>query len=128
MNATMNAYSNPLSCDRSEPITYHTPLHSRTLCPWEYVLDTDPNRFPPVLTMAKCKCVRCFDNYTCKPVLYSINVLHKQCINGSNKWVRRTQLISVACTCSRPAFTQVKKKRLSDLLSINSILRDGILP
>jgi hypothetical protein len=110
VNATINAYSNPLSCDRSAPITHNTPLHSRTLCPWEFVNDIDPNRFPPVLTMAKCTCARCFDNYACKPVFYSIHVLQKHCVNGSNKWVRRRQLISVACTCSRPSYTHVDKK------------------
>lgn len=127
LNATRNAYSNNLSCERVQ-VTYSTPLQNRTLCPWEFVEDIDVNRFPPVLTMAKCTCARCFDNYTCKPVLYSIHVLQKQCIDGVNKWVRRPQLISVACTCSRPVMMQVKKKRLSDLFKISSYYRNMKIP
>lgn len=111
LNATRNAYRHPQSCGLPA-VTRSTPLHSRTLCPWDYVQDYDEQRFPPVLTVARCKCKNCFDNYhKCKPVLYSIHILRRECIDSSIRWVRRTQLISVACTCSRPSLVHVSKKR-----------------
>lgn len=116
LNATRAAYLPDQSCTRI-PVTSYTPLHMRTLCPWEYVYDTDMDRFPPVLTVAKCKCSTCFDSYRCKPVFYNVHVLKKQCTNGVIRWMRKTQLISVACTCVRPTVHEVSK-RLSKLFRI----------
>jgi len=116
LNATREAYLRDQSCDRI-PITSYTPLHMRTLCPWEYVYDTDMDRFPPVLITAKCKCATCLDNYRCKPVFYTVHVLKKQCTDGVIRWARKTQLISVACTCVQPTVHEVSK-RLSKLFRI----------
>ncbi|KAL4223061.1 hypothetical protein ACF0H5_016537 [Mactra antiquata] len=131
MNATRNAYSYPQSCESSS-VSLNTPLHRRTLCPWDYVQDYDEHRFPPVLTVARCKCRNCLDEYhKCKPVLYSIHVLRRECIDNTIRWIRRTQLISVACTCSRPSLVHVKRKKkwkgLADVLEFRKLTDEDVL-
>ena len=118
-NVTQKAFASKESCDK-DFMDNSNPRGYRSLCPWEYVRDFDEGRFPPVLYVAKCTCRSClqYSNYQCKPVLYSIPVLKKQCRNGIVEWMRKTHLISVACTCVRPEL-RIIRKRLSRILNID---------
>lgn len=109
VNATLSAFIESSVC---QPIyvTQHTLYNYRSMCPWKYVPDIDHNRFPVRLNMAKCMCSSCAHNFECKPVLYTIPVLIKQCENGINHWVQKMQLISVSCYCARPPMRQVSKR------------------
>ncbi|KAH3890730.1 hypothetical protein DPMN_014818 [Dreissena polymorpha] len=107
----------------------YTPLHSKTLCPWEYVHNTDLERFPPVLTIARCKCRKCMnsDHYRCMPVFYAIDVLKKQCIDGAIRWIRKSELISVACTCARPTVHETRRRSIAVLYALENLLSDPIM-
>ena len=59
-------------------------------------------------------------------MFYAIDVLKKQCIDGEIKWVKKQQLISVACTCTRPTVHEAKKKRLSDILFVKKRLSENM--
>ena len=109
VNATLSAFVDGSMC-YAIPVTQHTLFNYRSMCPWKYVPDIDHNRFPVRLNMAKCMCTTCAHNYQCKPVLYTIPVLKKQCENGVNHWVQKMQLISVSCYCSRPPMQRVSKR------------------
>ena len=111
LNATRNAYSHT-QCVQTA-VEDHTPLSERTLCPWEYVHNVDMDRFPPILTTAKCKCEKCLNaqNYRCMPIFYAIDVLKKSCFGDSFRWIRKTELIAVACACTRPSVRHAQHKR-----------------
>ena len=118
INATLSAFIESSMC-RPIQVTEHTLYNYRSMCPWKYVPDIDHDRFPVRLNMAKCMCSTCAHNFECKPVLYTIPVLKKQCEDGVNHWVQKMQLISVSCYCARPPIRRVRK-RLSLLKLLNT--------
>ena len=93
------------------PLTQYMPFNLRSICPWTYVPDINENRIPARLNVAKCRCPACTDNYSCKPVYYTIPVLMKDCQNGEFRWVQKMQLVSVSCYCAPPYTVQVKKRQ-----------------
>ncbi|KAH3886010.1 hypothetical protein DPMN_010011 [Dreissena polymorpha] len=103
VNASVHAFYEQPACDPF-PSSSAAPFFLRALCPWDYEMNTDLNRFPPVLTVAKCKCRTCLNSeeYKCSPVLYSVQVLKQECNHGIKRWIRKTELIPVACTCIQP--------------------------
>ena len=116
INATLSAFVESSMCNPI-PVAHHTLFNYRSMCPWKYVSDIDHNRFPVRLNMAKCMCSNCAHNFECKPVLYTIPVLKKQCENGYYHWVQKMQLISVSCYCARPPMLHVdKRQRLFNVL------------
>ncbi|CAK6979273.1 interleukin-25-like [Scomber scombrus] len=85
--------------------------HQRALAPWKYSIDTDNNRIPNKIAVAKCLCRGCIINqrekhdYNSVPVKASLMVLRKsRCPHDPDKYVFKTEfiLIPVACTCVVP--------------------------
>ena len=131
INATLSAFVETSMC-RTIPVTQHTLFNYRSMCPWRYVPDIDHDRFPVRLNMAKCMCSTCAHNFQCKPVLYTIPVLKKQCVDGVNHWVQKMQLISVSCYCARPPIIRVRKRldsqRRWNNLGMQQVLRKRTNP
>ncbi|XP_033639154.1 uncharacterized protein LOC117299708 [Asterias rubens] len=95
-------------------VSNHDDVSMRSLCPWTYVADVDPNRYPSRIMFAVCRCPECIrtgsgengefsvDN-TCRPVYFRMKVLMKgNCVNGLYVYNTEYQRIPVACACVRP--------------------------
>lgn len=95
-----------------EPITVHetTPPNLRGMCPWTYTSDTDEDRYPMRLIIAKCRCSTCADNFECKPVVYKFPVLKKECRHNKIRWVQKLQNIPIACYCARAEIIRADKR------------------
>ncbi|XP_070564920.1 interleukin-17B-like isoform X2 [Ptychodera flava] len=87
-------------------------INDRSLCPWTFTLDNDPDRFPKVMAVAACRCTDgCIDTRTgrgsldnhCKPVTYRVRVLRRQpgCVNGYYRYRFAWESVPVACVCVR---------------------------
>ncbi|KAJ8040214.1 Interleukin-17D [Holothuria leucospilota] len=85
-------------------------VNARSMCPWHYKIDFQPQRFPTTLALAKCNCGSCLDPFTneirddltCQPIFYKIKVLRKVgCTDGFFKYELHEQEIPVACACMR---------------------------
>ncbi|XP_038053029.1 probable GPI-anchored adhesin-like protein PGA55 [Patiria miniata] len=89
-------------------------VNKRSLCPWTYVADVDPDRYPSTIQIAKCRCPRCIDTSLaqegafsnendCHQVLFRMKVLRRgPCVNGMYMYHNVYQDIPVACACLRP--------------------------
>lgn len=108
INVSLENFVDDALCHQTS-ITDDTLYNYRAMCPWTYVSDTDENRYPMRLNVAKCGCSTCADNFQCKPVVYSIPILKKECRNGVNRWLQKMQYIPVACYCSNPPFRNVRQ-------------------
>ena len=107
LNITLDSYVDDYLCNQA-PVTETTLHNYRAMCPWTYVSDTDENRYPMRIVVAKCRCSRCGDNFECKPMFYSIPVLKKECRHGINRWVQKLQYFPVSCYCSRAVTRSVR--------------------
>ncbi|XP_022096515.1 uncharacterized protein LOC110982437 isoform X2 [Acanthaster planci] len=89
-------------------------VNRRSLCPWTYVADVDPDRYPSTIQIAKCRCPRCIDTSLaqegafsnendCHQVLFRMKVLRRgPCVNGMFMYHNVYEDIPVACACLRP--------------------------
>ena len=81
-------------------------LEKRSMCPWYYIHNIDEDRFPAILTEARCKCPnKCLANPTlpCDPINYNILVLRKNtavCDGDYYTYDVGYQPIAVGCTCA----------------------------
>ena len=82
-------------------------LRKRSLCPWHYVLNQDPNRYPDTLAEAVCNCKgACADESLgkrCEGVYYNIRVLQNsgKCDeDGYYKYEQAWYQVRVGCVCA----------------------------
>ncbi|XP_052801829.1 uncharacterized protein LOC128232360 [Mya arenaria] len=83
------------------------PIHFRSTCPWYYVTDHDPSRFPTTILKAKTPCMYCVGNPSleCVPLKKSITVLQKSPtaeLDGSFKFFEKEQEVTMGFTCASP--------------------------
>ena len=82
-------------------------VHDTSLCPWNWYLNIDNNRYPPKMRFAQCKCNECRGyGGVCEPTWYYVHVLrfNGTCINGKRLYESDIEPVPVACTCN-PIFT-----------------------
>uniref|UniRef100_A0A914UZH9 Uncharacterized protein n=1 Tax=Plectus sambesii TaxID=2011161 RepID=A0A914UZH9_9BILA len=96
---------NDNSCDnnRVDRIDAHSSLHERALCPFRYVLNYNPKRFPAALTEVQCLCDRPPAKHPlkserpieCEPLRYQLRVLlfDEEC----GAFVDAMETIGLAC-------------------------------
>ncbi|XP_040285778.1 interleukin-17F-like [Bufo bufo] len=84
-------------------------IHTRSLSPWEYSLNSDPNRFPFVIAEANCLTFTCADaNGNENPALISypiqqeVMVLCREQKGCSFSYRLETEVVTLGCTCVKP--------------------------
>uniref|UniRef100_K7FL34 Interleukin 17F n=2 Tax=Pelodiscus sinensis TaxID=13735 RepID=K7FL34_PELSI len=84
-------------------------ISNRSVSPWDYSIDNDPNRFPQVISQAKCRHYSCVDSagqedYSMNsiPIQHEILVLRREQRACQPTYRLEKQVITVGCTCARP--------------------------
>ncbi|CAH1252879.1 IL17B [Branchiostoma lanceolatum] len=94
--------------------SHNLALSERSVCPWSYYIDHDPNRIPHDIAQAKCRCTACLDpvtnkqnyNYACVPVTIKKLVLRrKKKKSGGYRYRDEWQDVAVGCTCVQPRYS-----------------------
>ncbi|KAI8499171.1 Interleukin-17 [Branchiostoma belcheri] len=91
------------------------PLNVRSVCPWSYYVDHDPDRFPYDILQANCRCTACLDtttgrqnyNYVCVPVTIQKLVSRRKKKKSGRGYRYRNEWVNVAvgCTCVEPRYS-----------------------
>ncbi|KFP89614.1 Interleukin-17F, partial [Apaloderma vittatum] len=84
-------------------------VRNRSLAPWDYRLDEDPNRFPQVIADAKCRLSSCVNplgqedhSLNSVPIQQEILVLRQQTKGCLPTYRLEKKVITVGCTCAVP--------------------------
>ncbi|NXG49892.1 IL17F protein, partial [Psilopogon haemacephalus] len=84
-------------------------VQNRSLAPWDYRLDEDPNRFPQVIADAECRLSSCLnpmgqEDYSLNsvPIQQEILVLRREQEGCLPTYRLEKKLITVGCTCAAP--------------------------
>ncbi|XP_056419018.1 interleukin-17F-like [Hyla sarda] len=84
-------------------------MRLRSLSPWNYRLDEDENRHPPVIAHAICRHDWCLDPEGNKdlsknsiPITQNMLVLRREVTDCQQSFRLENQLVTVGCTCSTP--------------------------
>ncbi|NWQ91406.1 IL17F protein, partial [Burhinus bistriatus] len=84
-------------------------IRNRSLAPWDYRLDEDPNRFPQVIADAKCRLSGCVDplgqedhSLNSVPIQQEILVLRREQRGCLPTYRLEKKVITVGCTCVTP--------------------------
>ncbi|NWR88593.1 IL17 protein, partial [Furnarius figulus] len=84
-------------------------VSSRSLSPWDYRIDEDPNRFPQAIADAKCRHSRCVNpdgqldhGLNSIPITQEILVLRREQKGCQQSYRLEKKLITVGCTCVTP--------------------------
>ncbi|NXX38939.1 IL17F protein, partial [Tricholaema leucomelas] len=84
-------------------------VRNRSLAPWDYRLDEDPNRFPQVIADAECRLSSCVnpmgqEDYSLNsvPIQQEILILRRQQEGCLPTYRLEKKLITVGCTCAAP--------------------------
>ncbi|XP_031460770.1 interleukin-17F-like [Phasianus colchicus] len=84
-------------------------IRNRSLAPWNYRLDEDPNRFPQVIADAECRLLGCLNSLgqedrslNSVPITQEILVLRREQGGCQPTYRLEKKLITVGCTCAAP--------------------------
>ncbi|XP_072713860.1 interleukin-17F-like [Ciconia boyciana] len=84
-------------------------VRNRSLAPWDYRLDEDPNRFPQVIADAKCRLSGCVNplgqedhSLNSVPIQQEILVLRREQQGCLPTYHLEKKVITVGCTCATP--------------------------
>ncbi|XP_026701281.1 interleukin-17F-like [Athene cunicularia] len=84
-------------------------VRNRSLAPWDYRLDEDPNRFPQVIADAKCRLSGCVNalgqedhSFNSVPIQQEILVLRREQGGCLPTYRLEKKVITVGCTCAAP--------------------------
>ncbi|XP_074009634.1 interleukin-17F-like [Numenius arquata] len=84
-------------------------VRNRSLAPWDYRLDEDPNRFPQVIADAKCRLSGCVNplgqedhSLNSVPIRQEILVLRREQQGCQPIYRLEKKVITVGCTCAAP--------------------------
>ncbi|KAJ7399303.1 Interleukin-17F [Pitangus sulphuratus] len=84
-------------------------IRNRSLAPWDYRLDEDPNRFPQVIAEAQCRLSGCVSplgqedhSLNSVPIKQEILVLRREQQGCRPTYRLEKKLITVGCTCVTP--------------------------
>ncbi|XP_053129063.1 interleukin-17A-like [Hemicordylus capensis] len=92
-------------------------VSNRSLSPWDYRINEDPDRFPHVITEATCRLSACLDstgrsqNYGLNsvPIQREILVLKRKQMGCQHTYWLEKQVVTVACTCAIPTVSAFPK-------------------
>ncbi|XP_029452888.1 interleukin-17F-like [Rhinatrema bivittatum] len=81
-------------------------VKNRSLSPWDYSYDTDPNRVPSKIAEAKCRHYGCVNsegqediNLNSVPIRQEIIVLRREMVGCNQIYRLEKKMITVGCTC-----------------------------
>ncbi|NWW24121.1 IL17F protein, partial [Falcunculus frontatus] len=84
-------------------------VRNRSLAPWDYRLDEDPNRFPRVIADAQCRLSGCVSplgqedhSLNSVPIKQEILVLRREQQGCLPSYRLEKRVITVGCTCVTP--------------------------
>ncbi|NWV20194.1 IL17F protein, partial [Origma solitaria] len=84
-------------------------VRNRSLAPWDYRLDVDPNRFPRVIADARCRLSGCVSplghedhSLNSVPIKQEILVLRRERHGCVPSYRLEKKVITVGCTCVTP--------------------------
>ncbi|XP_063297687.1 interleukin-17A-like [Pelobates fuscus] len=84
-------------------------VRRRSLSPWDYSIDEEPNRYPSRIAIAKCRHQRCvdadgelMDSGNSVEIRQEILVLYREMKDCKPTYRLQKKLITVGCTCVRP--------------------------
>ncbi|NXJ91855.1 IL17F protein, partial [Corythaixoides concolor] len=84
-------------------------VRNRSLAPWDYRLDKDPNRFPQVIADAECRLSGCVNplgqedhSLNSVPIQQEILVLRREQRGCLPIYRLEKKVITVGCTCATP--------------------------
>ncbi|NXP17320.1 IL17F protein, partial [Scytalopus superciliaris] len=84
-------------------------VRNRSLAPWDYRLDKDPNRFPQVIADAQCRLSGCVNalgqedhDLNSVPIKQEILVLRREQQGCRPTYRLEKKVITVGCTCVTP--------------------------
>ncbi|NXU25878.1 IL17F protein, partial [Thalassarche chlororhynchos] len=84
-------------------------VRNRSLAPWDYRLDEDPNRFPQVIADAECRLSGCVNplgqedhSLNSVPIQQEILVLRREQRGCLPTYRLEKKVITVGCTCAAP--------------------------
>ncbi|XP_041889051.1 interleukin-17F-like [Corvus kubaryi] len=84
-------------------------IRNRSLAPWDYSLDDDPNRFPRVIADARCRLSGCVSplgqedhSLNSVPIKQEILVLRREQRGCLPSYRLEKRVITVGCTCVTP--------------------------
>ncbi|NXS63274.1 IL17F protein, partial [Brachypteracias leptosomus] len=84
-------------------------VRNRSLAPWDYRFDEDPNRFPQVIAVAKCRLSGCLTplgqedhSLNSVPIQQEILVLRREQGGCQPTYHLEKKVITVGCTCATP--------------------------
>ncbi|NXP48654.1 IL17F protein, partial [Heliornis fulica] len=84
-------------------------VRNRSLAPWDYRLDKDPNRFPQVIADAECRFSGCVNplgqedhSFNSVPIQQEILVLRREQRGCLPTYRLEKKVITVGCTCATP--------------------------
>ncbi|NWI64896.1 IL17F protein, partial [Todus mexicanus] len=84
-------------------------VRNRSLAPWDYRFDEDPNRFPQVIAVAKCRLSGCVNtqgkedhSLNSVPIQQEILVLRWEHGGCLPTYRLEKKVITVGCTCATP--------------------------
>ncbi|NXH28190.1 IL17F protein, partial [Myiagra hebetior] len=84
-------------------------VRNRSLAPWDYSLDDDPNRFPRVIAHARCRLSGCLGplgqedhSLNSVPIKQEILVLRREQRGCLPSYRLEKRVITVGCTCVTP--------------------------
>ncbi|NXB58699.1 IL17F protein, partial [Struthidea cinerea] len=84
-------------------------VRNRSLAPWDYSLDEDPNRFPRVIADARCRLSGCVSplgqedhSLNSVPIKQEILVLQREQRGCLPSYRLEKRVITVGCTCVTP--------------------------
>ncbi|XP_010221758.1 PREDICTED: interleukin-17A-like [Tinamus guttatus] len=84
-------------------------VSNRSLAPWDYRINKDPNRFPHVIADAECRHTSCVDmagqldySGSSVPIHQEILVLRREQRGCHHSYRLEKMMITVGCTCVHP--------------------------
>nr|XP_014352142.1 PREDICTED: interleukin-17F-like [Latimeria chalumnae] len=84
-------------------------VHSRSISPWNYTINHDPNRIPSEIREAKCLYMRCLDargeqdnQLNSVPIKQEILVIKRHWKQCKYSYKLQRQVLIVGCSCVRP--------------------------
>ncbi|KFO90008.1 Interleukin-17F, partial [Buceros rhinoceros silvestris] len=84
-------------------------VRNRSLAPWDYRLDEDPNRFPQLIADAQCRLSGCVNSLgqedhslNSVPIQQEILVLRQELQGCLPTFRLEKKIITVGCTCATP--------------------------
>ncbi|XP_069830150.1 interleukin-17F-like isoform X2 [Dendropsophus ebraccatus] len=112
LSTSMMVDISPIDTSYLDRLVEMEDIKTRSISPWEYSLNTDPNRFPFVISEANCLTLTCIDadgnenpDLISYPIQQEMMVLRREQKGCSFSYRLETEEVTVGCTCVTPIVT-----------------------